>query len=209
MFKRIPAWVFALALFAHPAHAQQNTGSRPTAPATTAGAQATNAKLATDDPNYVIGPQDVLDISVWKEAELSRSVPVRPDGKISLPLLNDVQAAGLTPSQLTSEITSSLGKFVADPVVTVIVTQINSQRFYVLGEVGHPGAYALLPGMTVLQAVSNAGGLTLFANGKKIYVLRKENGKQTKLYFNYKDALQGKHDEQNVTLRVGDTVVVP
>src|SRR5438552_8471545 len=133
------------------------------------------------DPNYVIGPQDVLDISVWKEPDLSRSVPVRPDGKISLPLLNDVQAAGLTPSQLTVQITAGLNKFMNNPQVTVIVSQINSQRIYLLGEVARPGAFALLPGMTVLQALSDAGGLSPFANAKKIYVIREQNGKRDKL----------------------------
>ena len=116
------------------------------------------------DPNYVIGGQDVLDISVWKEAELTRTVPVRPDGKISLPLLNDVQAAGLTPTQLAAQITESLKKFVTNPQVTVIVTQINSQRIYILGEVNRAGAYPLLPNMTILQGLSSAGGFTQFAN---------------------------------------------
>jgi len=164
---------------------------------------------ATDDPNYLIGAQDVLDISVWKEPELSRSVPVRPDGKISLPLLNDVQAAGLTPSELTAQITAGLNKFMTNPQVTVIVSQINSQRIYILGEVARPGAFVLIPGMTVLQALSDAGGLTPFANSKKIYVIREQNGKQEKLPFNYKEVLDRKRPEQNVDLRPGDTVIVP
>jgi len=166
-------------------------------------------KPATDDPNYLIGAQDVLDISVWKEPDLSRSVPVRPDGKVSLPLLNDVQAAGLTPSELTAKITSGLNKFMTNPQVTVIVSQINSQRFYLLGEVTRPGAFALLPGMTILQALSDAGGLTPFANSKKIYVIRQQNGKQEKLFFNYKEVLDGKRQEQNVDLKAGDTIIVP
>lgn len=166
-------------------------------------------KPATADPNYLIGAQDVLDISVWKEPDLSRSVPVRPDGKISLPLLNDVQAAGLTPSELTQQITAGLNKFMTNPQVTVIVSQINSQRIYILGEVARPGAFALVPGMTVLQALSDAGGLTPFANSKKIYVIREQNGKQEKLLFNYKEVLDGKRPEQNVDLRAGDTVIVP
>ncbi|HTZ75105.1 MAG TPA: polysaccharide biosynthesis/export family protein [Candidatus Aquilonibacter sp.] len=166
-------------------------------------------KPATDDPNYQIGPQDVLDVSVWKEPDLSRTVPVRPDGKISLPLLNDVQAAGMTPTQLASQITSDLKKLVKDPQVTVIVTQINSQRVYILGEVNRAGAYPLLPGMRVLQALSSAGGFTQFANIKKIYVLRQESGKQVKLPFNYKDVISGKAAEENVEVRAGDTIVVP
>jgi polysaccharide biosynthesis/export protein len=170
----------------------------------------TKAKApATADPNYVIGPQDVLDIDVWKEPELTRSVPVRPDGKISLALLNDVQAAGLTPIQLSEEITTKLKKFMTDPQVTVIVTQINSQRVYILGEMTRPGAYPLLPGMTVLQALSSAGGFTIFANSKKIYVLRNEGGKQEKLPFNYKEVVKGKNADQNIVLKAGDQIVVP
>jgi len=157
----------------------------------------------------VIGSEDVLDISVWKEPDLSRTVPVRPDGKISLPLLNDVQAAGLTPPQLATAITTSLNKFVTSPQVTVIVTQINSQRVYLLGEVARPGAYTLIPGMTILQALSNAGGFSSYANPKKIYLLRQENGKQQKLFFNYKEVIEGKRTDQNVLLKTGDTIVVP
>jgi polysaccharide export outer membrane protein len=166
-------------------------------------------QAATSDPNYIIGPQDMLDISVWKEPEVSRQVPVRPDGKISLPLLNDVQAAGLTPTQLASQITDGLTKFINTPQVTIIVVEINSQRIYLLGEVARAGAYMLLPGMTVLQALSNAGGFTAFSNVKNIYVLRQENGKQQKLFFNYKEVISGKRIEQNIELKPGDTIVVP
>lgn len=164
---------------------------------------------ATADPNYVIGPQDIVDVSVWKEPDLSRSVPVRPDGKISLPLLNDVQASGLTPDQLGAKITSDLAKYMTNPQVTVIVSQINSQRIYILGEVTRAGSFTLLPNMTVLQALSDAGGLTTFANAKKIYVLRQDNGKQQKIPFNYKDVISGKAPSQNVELRSGDTIIVP
>jgi polysaccharide export outer membrane protein len=166
-------------------------------------------EAATADPHYVIGAQDVLDVNVWKEADLTRQVPVRPDGKISLPLLNDVQAAGLTPTELAAHITKGLEKFMTSPQVTVIVSQINSQRIYILGEVGRVGAYGLLPGMTVLQAISNAGGFTAFANVKDVYVLREENGKQVKMPFNYKDVISGKKPEQNIELQAGDTVVIP
>jgi polysaccharide export outer membrane protein len=166
-------------------------------------------KAATADPNYTIGPQDVLDISVWKEPELTRSVPVRPDGKISLPLLNDVQAAGLTPSQLAALITTNLKKFVTAPQVTVIVTAINSQRVFIIGEVLRPGAFPLLPGMTVLQALSSAGGFTQFASLSKIYILRNEDGKQTKHPFNYKAAINGKQVDQNFLMKAGDQIVVP
>jgi polysaccharide export outer membrane protein len=163
----------------------------------------------TGDPSYVIGPTDVLDISVWKEPEVSRTVPVRPDGRISLPLLSDVQAAGLTPTQLAAHITESLKKFMTGPQVTVIVATINSQRIYILGEVTRAGAYPLLPGMTVLQGLSSAGGFTQYANIKNIYLLRQENGQQAKYAFNYKDVTTGKNPEQNVVLKAGDTIIVP
>jgi polysaccharide biosynthesis/export protein len=170
---------------------------------------ATQNGTAVADPNYVIGPQDVVDISVWKEPDLSRSVPVRPDGKISLPLVNDVQAAGLTPAQLGAQITSNLSRYVTNPQVTVIVSQINSQRIYILGEVTRAGSYTLLPEMTVLQALSDAGGFTAFANSKKIYVLRQDSGKQQKIPFNYKDVVSGKDSGQNIALKAGDTIIVP
>jgi polysaccharide export outer membrane protein len=196
----------ALLAVVFPAYGQDK--SQPS-PAPAAGAVSAAQKPATTDPNYLIGGQDVLDISVWKEAELTRTVPVRPDGKISLPLLNDVQAAGLTPTQLAAQITESLKKFVTNPQVTVIVSQINSQRIYILGEVTRAGAYPLLPNMTVLQGLSSAGGFTQFANLKKIYMFRTENGKQVKYPFNYKDVVSGKSPDENVTLRAGDTIVVP
>ena len=161
------------------------------------------------DPNYVIGPQDTLDISVWKEPDLTRTVPVRPDGKISLPLLDDVQAGGLTPAQLRADITQRLKKYFTDPHVTVIVTTIGSQRIYLMGEVTRAGAYPLVPGMTLLQALSSGGGFTQFANPKNIYLLRVENGKQVKHPFNYKDVVNGKNPAQNIVLKAGDTIVVP
>ena len=163
----------------------------------------------TANANYLIGPEDLLDISVWKEPDLTRTVPVRPDGKISLPLLNDVQAAGETPTQLAAHVTESLKRYVTDPQVTVIVTAINSQHIYLLGEVTRAGAYPLLPGMTVLQALSSAGGPTQYARLQKIYVLREGEGGQTKFPFNYKEFLKGRNPEQNVALKVGDTIVVP
>src|SRR5208283_5312102 len=122
---------------------------------------------------YVIGPDDTLHISVWKEPDLTATLPVRPDGKVSLPLLNDVPAAGLTPMQLAASITEKLKKYIADPRVTVSVTAMNSRRIYLSGEVEHRGAVPLLPGMTMLQALSTAG-FTQFANVKGIYLLRNE-----------------------------------
>ncbi len=163
---------------------------------------------APNSSTYQIGPQDTIHIAVWKEPDLTATLPVRPDGKVSLPLLNDVQAAGLTPMQLADSITGKLKKYVTDPRVTVVVTAMNSQRIYVLGEVNHTGAMPLLPGMTVLQAVGNAG-FTQFANTKGIYVLREENGKQVKLPFNYKKVIKGQDISQNISLKPGDTIVVP
>jgi len=201
--------VLAALVIAGPALAQTQASADKTPQTQTGQSAAEVHKAATEDPNYVIGPEDVLDISVWKEPDLTRSVPVRPDGKISLPLLNDVQAAGLTPMKLGEEITTGLKKFVTDPQVTVIVSAINSQRVYILGEVTRAGAYPLLPGMTVLQALSSAGGFTQYANLKKIYILRGENGKQEKFLFNYKDVVAGRHAEENIVMKAGDTVVVP
>jgi polysaccharide export outer membrane protein len=193
-----------------PAKTQETTGSNHTAQsAVPAMAGDTTKKSATADPNYIIGAQDVLDISVWKEPDVSRMVPVRPDGKISLPLLNDVQAAGLTPVQLAARLTESLKKYVTNPQVTVIVTTINSQRVYILGEVTRPGAFPLLPGMSVLQALSSAGGFTQFAKVKNIFVRRVEDGRESKYPFNYKDVVNGKRPEQDILLKAGDTIVVP
>lgn len=159
-------------------------------------------------PEYVIGPEDVLHIAVWKEPDLTASLPVRPDGKISLPLLNDVQAAGMTPMQLADSLTEKLKKYVANPRVTVVVSAINSKRIYLTGEVSHSGAVTMLPNMTVLQALSSAG-LTQFANTKKIYVLRTQNGKQEKLPVDYRKLLKGDKMDQNYVLQPGDTIVVP
>jgi polysaccharide biosynthesis/export protein len=199
----------ALIALAMPAYARQvdgHAGTNSTASQSSAPGLHTPA---TQDPSYVIGADDVLDIDVWKENEITRSVEVRPDGKISLPLLNDVQASGLTPTELAANISKRLKQFVADPEVTVIVTRINSQRVYILGEATRPGAYPLLPGMTVLEALSSAGGFTIFANTKKIYVLRNIGGKVEKFPFNYKDVIKGKHAEQDIQLKAGDQIVVP
>ncbi len=173
--------------------------------------QATPAAVQTaaEDPAYKIGPQDLLKIDVWREDQLTRTVPVRPDGKITLPLLNDVQAAGLTPMELAAVIGEELKKYINNPQVTVSLMEINSRRIYVTGEVTKAGAYALLPHMTVLQALSGSGGFTQFARMKNIYVLRTQNGKQIKLPFNYKEAISGKNPEQNIELLPGDVIVVP
>ena len=158
--------------------------------------------------SYLIGADDVLLVSVWKEPDLTITLPVRPDGNISMPLLNDVPAAGFSPTQLAVSITEKLKKYVADPRVTVIVTQINSQKVYVTGEVLHTGAIQLLPNMTVLQALADAG-FTQFANTKGIYVLREGNGRQQKIPVNYKRLVKGQAIDQNIILKPGDTIVVP
>ena len=157
---------------------------------------------------YIIGAEDTLLISVWKEPDLTATLPVRPDGMISVPLLADVQAAGLTPMQLAVSLRERLKKYVADPRVTVVVTQMNSQRIYVTGEVQHTGVMPLSPNMTVLQALASAG-FTQFANTKGIYVLRSDKGKQEKIPVNYKALLKGESPDMNVLLKPGDTIVVP
>jgi polysaccharide export outer membrane protein len=172
-----------------------------------------DSSAAAPDPSvgaatYIIGADDTLHIDVWKEPDLTATLPVRSDGMISLPLLNDVQAAGLTPMQLAASLTTKLKKYLADPRVTVVVTQMNSQRYYVTGEVLHTGAQPLLPNMTVLQALANAG-FTQFANTKGIYVLRAENGKQQKIPVNYRQLVKGDAMGQNILLKPGDTIVVP
>ncbi len=201
------AWRIALAvalMLGSRAWAQGATAAQPardSASVSTSGATQAG-------PDYVIGPDDVLHIAVWKEADLTATLPVRPDGKISLPLLDDVQAAGLTPKQLSDSITEKLKKYIADPRVTVVVNQINSKRVYLVGEVAHTGPMPLLANMTVLQAISSAG-LTQFANTKGIYVLRTENGKQQKMPVNYKKLVKGEQMDQNYLLKPGDTIVVP
>jgi len=209
--------LLASAAFSAPVFSQsQNPQESPASQAT----QTATARPAAERPegvnppvkvgkDYIIGADDVLDVNVWKEQELTRTLQVRPDGKISMPLLGDVQAAGMTPGQLAQNVSERLKKFLTAPQVTVILTQINSQRVYVIGEVTRPGAYPVLPGMTVLQAISSAGGLTQFANSKKIFVMRNENHIQTKYPFSYKEVLDGRKAEENLAVKAGDTIVVP
>ena len=159
-------------------------------------------------PNYVIGADDSLKIEVWKEPQLSTTIAVRPDGKISLPLINDIMAAGFTPMQLADDITTRLTKFVTDPVVSVSVLSVNSKHVYMIGNVGRVGPLPISPGMTILQAIASAGGLTQYANGKHIYIFRGDPSKPQKILFDYTKALK-KGDMQGVTLVPGDTIVVP
>jgi polysaccharide biosynthesis/export protein len=163
----------------------------------------------TPPPGYVIGPDDVLSIVVWREKEMSSEVVVRPDGKISLPLVNDLQAAGLTPEQLRSAVEKAAGKWVKEPDATVIVKTINSRKVSILGNVGKAGTYPLTGEMTVLQLIAQAGGLQEYADAKGITIMRKQDGRDVTLKFNYKDVVKGKNLEQNISLKPGDTVIVP
>jgi polysaccharide export outer membrane protein len=171
--------------------------------------QKTSVPLPPPPPvPYVIGIDDILHIAVWKEPDLTTTLPVRSDGMISLPLLNDVQAAGLAPMELAALLTQKLKKYVANPNVTVLVTQTNSQRIYVIGEVLRTGPMSLVHNMTVLQALATAG-FTQFANTKGIYVLRVDSSQEKKFPFNYKQVIKGEAASQNIFLQPGDTIVVP
>ena len=180
-----------------------------------AGAQsapATSSATAADKPHddsFVIGNDDVLAINVWKEPDISRSIPVRSDGKISLPLVGEVQAAGLTPLKLEKDIAEKLKNYISEPEVTVMVQQVNSQKFNILGQVTKPGTYVIANSPTVLDAIALAGGFRDFAKKKSIYVLRHSASGESRLPFNYKDVSQGKNMEQNIKLQPGDTIIVP
>ena len=176
-----------------------------------ASGQVANASATQPhDNNFVIGNDDVLTINVWKEPDISRSVPVRSDGKISLPLVGEVQAAGQTPLKLEQDIADKLKNYISDPEVTVIVQQINSQKFNILGQITRPGSYPLTNSPTVLDAIAIAGGFRDFAKKKSIYVLRQNpDGTQVRLPFNYNEVVKGKNLAQNVKLQPRDTIVVP
>ena len=155
---------------------------------------------------YQIGPEDLLDISVWKNVELSRVVPVRPDGKVSLPLVNDIQASGLTPTELRDQITTKLSEFIPAPEVSVMVKEVHSRKVAVVGAVKMPGRYEMRSPMTVLEAIALAQGLSDFAARDRIFVMRDVNGKTTQIPFNYRKVGD---DQKNFYLRAGDVVVVP
>jgi polysaccharide export outer membrane protein len=185
-----------------PPPGQANRGT-PTAAATASSTQPA-------DGSFIIGNDDVLAISVWKEPDLSRSIQVRSDGKISLPLVGEVQAAGRTPVQLELDITAKLQNYIAKPEVTVMVSQINSKKFNILGQVTKPGSYSLALAPTVMDAIATAGGLRDFAKQKTIYVLRQNpSGGEFRIPFNYKEFIKGKNLNQNVKLEPHDTIVVP
>jgi polysaccharide export outer membrane protein len=162
------------------------------------------------DDSFVIGNDDVLAVNVWKEPDVSRSVPVRSDGKISLPLVGEVQASGETPLKLEKDIAFRLKNFIDEPEVTVIVQQINSHKFNILGQVSKPGSYPLTNNATVLDAIALAGGFRDFAKQKSIYVLRQNaDGSQKRIHFNYKEVVKGRNPDQNIKLEPRDTIVVP
>jgi polysaccharide export outer membrane protein len=162
----------------------------------------------TPPPDYVIGADDILTVRVWQDDKMSGDVVVRPDGKVTLALISDIHAAGLTPEQFRAAIAEAAEKFVASPTVDVVVKQINSRKVYVTGEVNKPGTYPLSGSLTVLQMLSLAGGLTEYADKGNIGIFRDENGKQVRYRFNYNEVMDGKRLQQNIVLKVGDTIVV-
>jgi len=212
------AFILSLGPLVVRANAQDNA---PASPNTTPNVNVAKAQPSSPDTTpqrvapvkpdaYVIGAEDVLTIAVWKEPEMSHQVPVRPDGMISLPLLGDVKATGLTPLQLQDQLTNDMKKYISDPQVTVIVNQVNSLNFNVVGEVLKPGYYPLTRRMTVLDAIAISGGFRDFAKTKKIYVLRTQaDGKQVRIPFNYKNVIKGNNPQQNIELQPHDTLVVP
>lgn len=167
------------------------------------------AEVAVDSDQYVIGPEDVLYIHVWKEEALTRTIPVRMDGKISLPLIQEIKAAGITPVQLKEVLTRKLKEFIENPIVSVTVIEANSCKVYIMGQVKNPGVFRLRSETTVLQIIPMAGGFTEWANQRKILIVRKEDGREKRITVNYKKITGGGNPGSNVTLKAGDTIVVP
>jgi polysaccharide biosynthesis/export protein len=159
--------------------------------------------------DYVIGADDVLIVVFWRDKDMTSEVVVRPDGKITLPLINEIDAANLTPDQLRDKITAAATKYMEDPTVSVVVKTINSRKVCITGAVAKPACYPLTQSMTVMQLIATAGGLQEFADSKNIIITRMQNGQQTAFPFNYKDFTKRKNLKQNIELRPGDTVVVP
>jgi len=202
-------WLSLSLLLLLPAGMQAQSEPAAPAPAPPAATAAAPEKAHSDDA-YTIGPNDVLAINVWKEPDVSRTVPVRSDGKISLPLAGELQASGQTPRQLEEEIAKRLKSYISDPEVTVIVSESKSQKINILGMVSRPGTYLLSGSTTVLDAIAMTGGFKDFAKQKSIYILRTApDGSQKRFPFNYKDVIKGKSLEQNIRLLPGDTVVIP
>jgi len=202
----LPAAAFVLAAsVVVPVGAQQAVAKSPS-PAESSMNAVTSVSVP---PGYVIGPEDVLSVTFWHDKDMSADVVVRPDGKISLPLLNDVDAAGLTPEQLRGQLVKSASKFVEDPNATVVVKEIHSRKVFITGNVAKPGTFPLIGDMNVMQLIALAGGLAEYADSKNILVMRNEAGKAQSFKFNYKDVTKQRHVEQNIALKPGDTVIVP
>ena len=203
--------VFIVMMFTCPATAQDAATTPPAAPPPTAKPDTAAQATAGVRPDaYIIGAEDVLSIYVWREPEMSKSVPVRPDGMISLPLIGEIKATGYTPVQLQGVLADAMKKYVSDPQVTVIVDKISSLSFNMVGEIGRPGSYPLTRRMTVLDAIAMGGGFKDFAKTKKIYILRVgANGTEQRISFNYKQVIKGVNPQQNIELQPRDTIVVP
>ena len=167
------------------------------------------AEVAADSDQYVIGAEDVLYIHVWREETLSRTITVRMDGKISMPLIDEIQAAGLTPLQLKESLIQRLKQFIDNPNVSVIVSETNSFKVYVTGQVRTPGVYRLKSETSILQIITMAGGFTDWANQKKILIIRKEDGKEKRIIVNYKKIVKGEDPKSNIILKAGDTIIIP
>jgi polysaccharide biosynthesis/export protein len=193
-----------------PSTGQPANAGTPSSPAADAAQPTTPSETKPHDDSFVIGDDDMLAINVWKEPDLSRTVPVRSDGKISLPLAGELIAAGRTPLQLEQDITARLKSYMTEPEVTVIVQQINSEKYNILGQVAKPGAYPLTGSTTIVDAIATAGGFKDFAKKKGIYILRQNpGGGEARIAFNYQDFIKGKNTGQNIPLQPHDTVIVP
>jgi polysaccharide export outer membrane protein len=203
----VTVFAVAVAIGSASLGAQQPTATPAPTPPAAAATVVPGAVPLPDD--YVIGAEDVLSIVFWRDKDMSADVSVRPDGKISLPLLNDVQAAGLTPIQLRDRLVEVSKQFFEDPSVSVVVKNINSRKVFITGQVSKPGPYALVAPTTVLQLISIAGGLQEYADSKKILIIRNENGRPMSYAFNYKDVVARRNLRQNILLKPGDTVIVP
>ena len=207
-------WTLLLAIVSPLAVGQQAANSSQSNPSKTAPGPAADvpprSAPGVRPESYVIGAEDVISVYVWKEPDMSKTVPVRPDGMISLPLVGEIKAVGNTPIQLQEHLAEVMKKYVSDPQVTVVVEKVSSLNFNIVGEVNRPGYFPLTRRMTVLDAIAMAGGFKDFAKTKKVYVLRTSaQGTEQRLPFNYKEVIAGKNPQQNIELQPGDTIVVP
>ena len=168
-----------------------------------------NQKMTAETGNYHLGPEDELEISIWNEDKLARKVLVRPDGRFSFPLAGEIQASGMTPDQVRKEIANKISKYIPDPVVTVMVTEVASYKIYVIGQVKKAGIFAVGRYVDVIQALAMAGGLTPFASEDNMKILRTKKGKHTVISFNYSEIKKGRKLGQLITLQSGDVIVVP